>query len=454
MRISRRFIALILATCGLLGSPQVVSQPDYLGTDSIDSFMRVTHYQLSLHVAVNDKSIAGSLTVSLAPSTQSADAVLALGKGGLTIEAVSLLEPDARPLNYSVQDGQLLINLPALDTTATPRLEIRYRGAPTFGLQFSELGEEVSTAFSTEQWMPVQTSPALRASFALDLVVPSEFSVVVTGSFVESAVIDENLSVHRWREVDAMPAYLFGFSAGRFREVVDQSKAPLLRYLAPPPFSEQDLLTIFTETRNAISYFEERSGFSYPAADYTQVLLRRGYGQELNGIAVMRESYGKAVLEDPQAIWLAIHELAHQWWGNRVTNSAWTHFWLNEGIANFLTATYFERRFGQAAYDELIANSQRSYEQLRQDGHDKALVFPDWKSPSRQDRTLVYDKGTYVLYLLRQELGEEAFWNAIQLFTARHWQQSVQSSDLQRAMEEASGRNLKDFFNEWVYAIQ
>jgi aminopeptidase N len=116
-----------------------------------------------------------------------------------------------------------------------------------------------------------------------------------------------------------------------------------------------------------------------------------------------------------------------------------------------MTAAYLEHRFGRDAYMREINQYRANYEKVLAAGHDKSLVFPDWLNPTRDDRTLVYDKGAYVLHLLREEMGERAFWNGLRIFTRRYFGKSVVTSDFVAAMEEANGKNLEKFFAKWVY---
>jgi aminopeptidase N len=174
-------------------------------------------------------------------------------------------------------------------------------------------------------------------------------------------------------------------------------------------------------------------------------------GQELAGLAHMSEAYGRTVLADPAATSLIAHELAHQWWGNLVTNRDWTHFWLNEGFATFMAAAYKERVRGHGAYLADVEAWQKRVEQLRAAGADKPLVFPDWNRPSPDDRAVVYQKGALVLHELRELLGDAPFWTAVRSYTQRQAGQAVTSTDLQHAFEASSGRELSSFFNERVY---
>jgi aminopeptidase N len=200
-----------------------------------------------------------------------------------------------------------------------------------------------------------------------------------------------------------------------------------------------------------IDFYEDKAGVKYPYPTYSQVLAAGGVEQEMSSFTALRETYGHDVLANERAIWLGAHELAHQWWGNMVTNRDWTHFWLNEGIASFMASAYKEHRFGRTEYLKDIEEYRLNYEKLRTAGKDRSLVFADWNNPTAEDRTLVYDKGAYVIHLLRTELGEQTFWSGIRLYTRSYFGKSVTTADFQRAMEEASKRNLQEFFNKWVY---
>jgi aminopeptidase N len=200
-----------------------------------------------------------------------------------------------------------------------------------------------------------------------------------------------------------------------------------------------------------LDFFEDRAGVKYADKTYTQVLAAGGVEQEMSSFTALKESYGKQLLDNEQDLWLAAHEFAHQWWGNMVTCESWSHFWLNEGVATFMAAAYLEHRFGRELYLREIEGYRASYEKVRAAGKDKSLVFPDWLSPTQEDRTLVYDKGAYVMHLLREEMGERAFWKGLRSFTQRHFGGSVVTSDFIAAMEQANRKSLKPFFAKWIY---
>ena len=208
---------------------------------------------------------------------------------------------------------------------------------------------------------------------------------------------------------------------------------------------------VFRDTADMLKFYEDRSGVRYADKTYAQVLAAGGAEQEMSSFTALNEAYGKGVLANEQDQWLGAHEFAHQWWGNMVTCRDWNHFWLNEGVATFIAAAYLEHRFGHEVYLHEIEKYQGNYEKVRAAGKDKSLVFPDWLHPTREDRTLVYDKGAYVMHLLREEMGEAAFWKGLKIYTKRFFGKSVVTSDFENAMKEATTKNLDQFFAKWVY---
>lgn len=145
------------------------------------------------------------------------------------------------------------------------------------------------------------------------------------------------------------------------------------------------------------------------------------------------------------------HELAHQWWGVLVGIRSWSDFWLNEGMATFMADAYLEHHNGRAAYDQEIASTKDRMEELRAQGKDRPLHWEAWKDAHDALGRLPYVKGALFLDRLRTELGEEKFWGGIALYTSRNAQRLVDSQDFERAMEDASSRDLKPLFDEAVY---
>ena len=401
----------------------------------------VLHYAATLEPDIAAKSVKGSVLIRVSTTSTAVD----FDCGALTIDAVR--EAGAQ-LEFSVSNRKLRVSLPA--GRRVREIEIDFHGTPKYGIQFFPEQQQVYTVFSTSQWMVCVDDPADKATLTFKLILPARLTSVANGQLVSQLELPNNRRLFEWRQDTAIPTYVFGFAVGPFEVVKERRRNVELQYLATN-YTAMEVRRIFRDTPDMLDFFEDRAGVKYADRTYTQVLATGGVAQEMSSFTALRESYGKQVLKNEQDQWLAAHEFAHQWWGNMVTCRDWNHFWLNEGIATFMAAAYLEHRFGRAVYLREIESNRANYEKVRVAGKDKSLVFPDWLSPTREDRTLVYDKGAYVLHLLREEMGERAFWNGIRLFTRRHFGKSVVTSDFVAAMEEANGKSLSEFFAKWIY---
>ncbi len=404
----------------------------------------VLHYAATLDVDIANKSVKGSVLIrfQLGRDLSSVE----FNCGDLTIDSV---RERGTSLQFSVNDHKLRVSLS--EGKREREIEVQFHGTPRYGIRFFPDRQQVHTIFSTSQWMVCIDDPSDRATFFLNLILPAGLTSVANGQLISQRKLSNDKQLSEWLQKTPVPTYIFGFAAGPFQVVKEKHKNVELHYLTTN-YSETEVRRIFRATADMLDFFEDRAGVKYADKTYTQVLAAGGVEQEMSSFTALKESYGKQLLDNEQDLWLAAHEFAHQWWGNMVTCESWSHFWLNEGIATFMAAAYLEHRFGRELYLREIEGYRASYEKVRAAGKDKSLVFPDWLSPTREDRTLVYDKGAYVMHLLREEMGERAFWKGLRSFTQRHFGGSVVTSDFIAAMQAANaGKSLKPFFAKWVY---
>jgi len=409
---------------------------------------RVQHFALQLEPHFETRSFTGALAMDFTLQDGTLQH-LDLDAGDLQVARVQL---GTASLAFERNARQLRVLLPKGLATSSPlQLRVEYEGKASSGLRFDADTQQVATAFSTSLWMPCLDDPAVRASFSLNLSLPDGMLSVGNGERVGEPTRNGDVVWHAWRLDAPMPSYLYGFAAGRFAQARQSAGATALEYFGPAPFTPQTLPQVFADTADMLAFYADKAGMAYPLPAYRQVLLMGPAAQEMAGFSVMGARYGTRVLANPRAIWLGAHEAAHQWWGNGVTNRSWRHFWLNEGIATFMTAAYLEHRFGAEEYRDQIEAARTKYTALKEAGLDRSLVFPDWDAPMAADRSLVYDKGALVVHELRSLMGEELFWKGLRHYTRTYWGQSVETADFQRAMESSSGIDLRAFFKRWVY---
>ena len=404
----------------------------------------VQHYRVQLQPDIAAGTVRGEEDVRLC-LLGDGDTV-SLDVGALSVDSVSL---GKQALTTSRNGKTLAITLPRSHRAgACVALHLRYSGKRSYGLQMHPERRQAYTIFSTSQWMPANDAPSDRATLDLEVTLPGGLQAIGTG-VAQPVRHAEESATHRWRLRQPMPSYLYGFAAGPFARVQFDANGIHHEWLGDG-FDDAQLRRIFADTPAMLAFFADKAGVAYPHRTYSQALVADTVGQELAGMALVSEVYGREVLDDETRQGLIAHEAAHQWWGNGVTNLDWRQFWLNEGITSFMAAAWMQHRFGHATYDAQVERWRVRVEKLRADGKDKPLVFPDWNKPSSDDRAVVYTKGAYAMHLLRVQLGEDAFWRGLRDYTRTHFGKSVTTADLQAAMERSSGRDLSAFFREWA----
>ncbi len=320
-----------------------------------------------------------------------------------------------------------------------------YTAAAARGIRWFDGGAGFATAFYCETWMICDNSPAQRATLRLEIVLPAASGLRAAGPGQLTKQFEDKEGVHFVFEQSA-PAqtYLFSFAAAKL-DVSAEGKYQLYAKSA-------DHKAALAKTSDAYAFLRSKAGVDPINSEYGQAFLPlpTGFGQEAAGLALMSEQY-LSDLEQKDDVALMAHELAHQWWGALVGVRSWSDFWLNEGMAEFMSAAYLEKHQGKAAYEQKIAENRARLSELREQGKDRPLHWEGWKDAHDALGAIPYVKGVLFLDRLRTELGPEKFWKGIALYTSRNAGRLVDSRDFQRAMEEASGRDLKALFDEAVY---
>ena len=401
----------------------------------------VISYSLHLELDIDNGYVVGKETIEFQIASEVASIRLSCGK--LQIDNVT-----GRYVTGFHKSGRHLYIQLAQERGVNNEIIVNYHGSPENGLHFIPTLGQAYTVYDTSQWMICNHTPNDKARFSLNILLENDKTCVANGELITSTQ-EEGKTLYSWRQDYQAPAYTYGFVIGAFNSFEEKPAGVAFNYWSSD-HTTGELQTIFRETPSMLRFFEERSGVKYYQTSYSQVLIGNYY-QEMSGFSVLRDSYGAHILKDSTAINLISHELSHQWWGNQITCKSWNHFWLNEAFATYMSAAYNEHRFGRQKYDEDISSYFQVYSKVREEGKDKALVFNDWSNPSKSDRDLVYFKGAYVLHLLRQELGDEAFWQGVKLYSSKYFGKSVVTKDFQKVMETSSGKNLNAFFTQWVY---
>jgi aminopeptidase N len=265
----------------------------------------------------------------------------------------------------------------------------------------------------------------------------------------------ERVTYH-WRLRTPHSPYLVTLAVGRFRELRDTWRGIPITYYCERG-READTRRAFGKTPKAMAFFSRVIGMVYPYEKYAQVAAAEFIygGMENTSATTQTDVYlhdERAHLEvEPMSTGLMAHELAHQWFGDLLTCRDWSQAWLNESFATYFDALFTEHDRGGDDFAVEMWHNARSYFDEDRERYRRPIVTNLWKQPSDVFDRHLYEKGACVLHMLRHVLGDGAFWRAIRHYARKHRGGLVETDDLVVAIEEATGKNLRRFFDQWVW---
>lgn len=467
MTSSRRFSSLITAAIVLIAAFSALAQSprqDFNRPQTFDA----QHYTIRASFDRAKKRVSGETTIVLKP--------LKDGFRSFELDAVDMsfesikLQPADTPLQYQNAGGKVVVMLDrAYGVQETVTVALKYTASPKKGVYFVSAEGSAERGHSAQiwtqgepdearHWFPSFDFPSDKATTEQYLTVEKGETVIGNGELVDKVENTDGTETWHYKMPVPHSTYLVSFVIGKYSKVEDTYKdIPLGFYIYPG--RENTAKNAFGNTKDMMRVFEELTGIAFPYNKYDQTLVAKfqfGGMENItattmsdNDIFLVDSDYGKSVVTD-----LVSHELAHSWFGNMVTCRNWAELWLNEGFASYMEAAYLERLYGRDNYiakiradaaDFLITDTigGRRHGLFNLKAGDVGSLFD---SPA-----VTYDKGSAIVHTLREQVGTEVFWKGINLYLNRHKFASVESTDLRRAMEEASGQELGWFFDQWVY---
>ena len=431
-----------------------------------DRVCDIKHVKLELVLDVDNKRLVGTATHVLAPINDGLR-TLEFDAAELQVTAVKLETEGSSagaPLSYSQEDNKLLIVLDAPRKAGEElALGIEYECTPRRGLYFNApddaypdrprqawtQGEDEDSRY----WFPCHDFPNERFTSEIIVTVPGDWNTISNGKLI--SVKDHGpAKTYHWSQDKPHPNYLMSLVAGEYAEIRDQwNGVPILYY--SPPGREADSRRAFDKTPRMMRFFAQKIGVPYPWDKYSQVTVADFIfgGMENTSATTMTDSllHDERSQLDYSTDSIVAHELAHQWWGDLITCRDWSHGWLNEGFATYFDLLFKEHDLGTDEFRYGVYRDATSYLQEDSRRYRRPIVSNVYNQPVDLFDRHLYEKGALVLHMLRFVLGDELFWKALRHYCAKHQGGSVTTEDLQRAIEESTGKNVDWFFHQWVY---
>lgn len=374
------------------------------------------------------------------------------GKTGMTVERVT---SDGLPLVYFHEKNRIRIELGAPSKTGDRRrVTVRYAGTPADGLLIgaNRDGERVFFGDNfpdrARHWLPTIDHPSDKAACEFVVTAPEAYQVVAPGALVETSSLPGGRRLTRYREEAPITTYCMVIGVGRFAvETIGQvNGAPVQSWVYAP---ERDRgFSDFRMALQPMQLYSWRIG-AYSYEKLANVQSKTRYGGMENSSAIFYAE--RAVTGQGTNGNLFAHEIAHQWFGDSVTESDWDHTWLSEGFATYLTHVYNEFTVGR---DQMVRGLRRDRDTVvryNMKNPADAVVTPADATLDNILSTNSYQKGGWVLHMLRRRVGDDAFWKGLATYYARYRNGNALTDDFRRAMEDVSGQPLEGFFRQWVY---
>lgn len=478
-------LIILTGLCFLSGLPAIAQIKPAANSDSWKKTYRLTaekdndlvHTKLEVKFDYRKSYMYGKAWITLKPHFYSTDTAR-LDAKGMNINKVAVWQNGkATDLRFSYDSLQLQIKLDRIykggelytvfiDYTAKPN-ELKTAGSAAItdakGLYFiNPLGKEknkpteIWTQGETEAssvWFPTIDKPNQKTTSEISMTVPAKYVTLSNGKLVSRTKNADGTRTDYWKMQLPHSPYLFFMGVGDFAIVKDYYKGKEVSYYVEKDY-EKVARRIFGLTPEMIRFYSDKLGVDYPWPKYAQ-MVGRDYvsGAMENTSATLHSEYlqqnARELTDGNKYEDYISHELFHQWFGDLVTAESWSNLTVNESMANYSETLWNEYKHGHDAGDE--HNYAQMLQYFESGGENKQLVRFYYRDKEDMFDRVTYEKGGRVLNMLRNYVGDSAFFKSLNLYLVTNKFKSAEAENLRLAFEEITGKDLTWFWNQWYY---
>ncbi|MCH7763678.1 MAG: M1 family metallopeptidase [Candidatus Marinimicrobia bacterium] len=418
------------------------------------------HMSLDVEVDIVEGTITGTVSHTFSPFSSSTKRV-SFDTESTEIHRITL---GNELLNFTLDGETLWIDL---DKTYgwedTITVSIEFTSRPTIGFYFIRpdssypdkqlqgwtQGEDTDNHF----WVPLHDYPNDKMTWECKIKVDKPLTVISNGELVSVKETGDQRTFH-WRENVPNVSYLLSIAVGEYKKVEDEWDGIPVNYWVYPEHDKEDAVRSFGRTPAMMEFFSEITGVRYPFEKYDQTIVEDFMWGGMENVTNTHQTDRTMHKEDVRPIHssdgLVAHELAHQWFGDYLTTRNWPNVWLNEGFATYLDLLWTEHISGpDLAEFERLENLDATL--MADNALRRPTVQPYFYNSIELFDANIYAKGSVILNMIRRYLGDDAFFRALKHYTQTHAAGNVETTDLKKAIEVITGKNLDWFFEQWVY---
>lgn len=426
----------------------------------------VLHYKYEIELNDNNDTIRGNARISFIVTDKNGirngealtfdlKSTDKQSKGGMLVrQGMDQTRSQYSRINRAVHENNkvILMNGADLKQGDTSWVVINYYGVPSDGLIISKNQSGKRTFFAdnwpnrAHHWIPCVDDPADKASVEFIVTAPSHYQVISNGVQIEETNLPGNKKLTHYKETVPLPTKVMVIGAADFavNNIGDTNCIPVSSWVYAE--DRDNGFYDYAIGKDILGFFIHYIG-PYPYKKLANVQSKTRFGGMENAGAIFyNESTVTGRREEER---LFAHEIVHQWFGNMATEKSFAHLWLSEGFATYLTHVYLESKYGtdtlktrmKEERDEIIDFVKRTNRPVV----DSTPNFMELLNANS------YQKGSWVLHMLRRDLGDSVFHKAIRTYYAIYAGKNAETSDLRKIFELVSGKKLDQFFKQWLF---
>lgn len=432
------------------------------------------HTKLEVRFNWQEEQVMGKATLTMKPYFYPSN-TLVLDAKNFEFHSVTYAGQSTQ-LKYEYDGQQITIDLGKtltrndeytllIDYTATPRADGGSAAITSDkGLFFiNPRGEEedkpmqIWTQGETEnnsRWFPTIDKPNERCTEEIYITVEDRFVTLSNGLMMSSTKNADGTRTDYWKMDQPHAPYLFMMAVGEFAKIKDTWNGIPVDYYVEPEFAEH-AKAIFPYTPEMLEFFSKQLGVTYPWKKYAQIVVRDYVsGAMENTTAVIfgefMQKTTRELIDEHQNEKVVAHEMFHHWFGDYVTTESWANLTMNEGFANYSEYLWMEHKYGRDAADYHLLQEWSGYYGSAQ-GNMHPLINYGYDDKEDMFDAHSYNKGGSILHMLRNQVGDDAFFAALKSYLSKNAYTDVEAHELRLAFEDVTGQDLNWFFNQWYF---
>lgn len=414
------------------------------------------HYKYTIIVSDTTDTIYGQAkitAIALKPLQRFTINLGSLQESGKGMQVENIFDTYKRSLLFSFTNDTIHISLHnKINKGDSVLFTIEYKGIPPDGLIISKNKYGHRTFFAdnwpdrAHQWIPCIDNPADKASVEFITVTPAHYKVISNGILQEEVLLDNSRKKTYWKEDIPLPTKVMVIGVADF----DVQQLPPADSISISSWSFPENTNSAVEdygfATNIIQFFS-RYIAPFPYKKLANVQSKTIFGGMENAGAIFYYENSVDGLHDNED--LIAHEIAHQWFGDMATEKSYAHLWLSEGFATYLTNIYLESKYGTSLLNSRMNEDRKKVIAF---SREHALPVVDSISPVKiLLNANSYQKGSWVLHMLRRELGDSIFHTSIKKYYQEFAGKNAETADLEKVFEEVAKKDLSVFFRQWLY---